>query len=91
MKPNWGLLALLVPLTVGLLVLQDDIPLPYQGHQFLEFGVVGLAFGLLFLWVHANLAALSQEQTTHPDNAPYAEQTPGAPTTVRRVSAHRGG
>ena len=57
-KPKWWLVFALVPLTIALLVLDEAVPLPTQGHQLLEFGIILVTFGLMALWVHASQGAL---------------------------------
>lgn len=57
-KPNWGRLFLLVPLMIGLLLVDTYLKLPSLGHQFIEVGVVILMYGAMAYWLFANQAAL---------------------------------
>ncbi len=52
----------LVPLMIGLLVVEARIPDSLLVHRVLEFGILLLAFGLMALWVHANQVALMEEE-----------------------------
>ena len=60
-KPNAWVLFSILPFMAALLWLDGDLRIPVAVHQILEIGIVLLAFGLMALWVHANQAALIEE------------------------------
>ena len=59
--PKWGILYLVLPLTVGLFWLQMQSPLPEAGHRVAEVGVILLAYGLVAPWLRANRLAILNE------------------------------
>ncbi len=61
-KPNWWLLYLTVPLMLALLVLESQIPYSLVFHRIVEFAIVLLGFGLMFVWVRANEGAMINEE-----------------------------
>ena len=62
-KANWWLVYATMPLMIALLLIEARIPGSLPAHRILEFGIVLLSFGLMALWVHANQAALANEET----------------------------
>lgn len=56
--PAWWQLNLLVPVMVGLLVLDARAPLSERGHTVAAVGIVLLVYGLVGLWLWANKLAL---------------------------------
>ncbi|CAG0945448.1 hypothetical protein ANRL1_02354 [Anaerolineae bacterium] len=60
-KPTWWLVFALTPLMIVLLVIESQTPGSIIEHRILEIGIVLLTFGLMGLWVHANQAALINE------------------------------
>lgn len=74
-KPNWWLLYLTVPLMLGLLVFESQMPYALVVHRIAEFLIVLFGFGLMFLWVRANEGGLIDEEvekerwTIRPDPA----------------------
>lgn len=61
-RPSWWLLLCIVPLMIGLFVLDSFLDLPLMGHRFVEGGIVVLCFGLMNVWVRANYAALARDE-----------------------------
>ena len=61
-KPTWWLAFALAPLMIVLLVIEGQTPGSLVEHRILEIGIVILTFGLMGLWVHANQAALMDEE-----------------------------
>ncbi len=53
-RPKWWLLFLLLPVLVGLFVIDTKAPISDAGHRVLEVGIVLLVFGLIELWLRAN-------------------------------------
>lgn len=61
-RPKWWRLYALGPLMMGLLILESRFALSPAIHQALEGGIILVTFGLMVLWVHANRAALEDEE-----------------------------
>ena len=61
-RPKWWLLYLLLPVLVGLLVIETRLPISEVGHRVVEVGIVVLVFGLIELWLRANDANIRAEQ-----------------------------
>jgi hypothetical protein len=65
-NPKWWQLYLLLPLAVVLFVLERGLPFPTSGHQVVQIGIVLVIFGLVYFWLRANSAALTEtEQERH--------------------------
>ena len=79
-KPKWWLVFALVPLTIAFLVVDESIPLPTQGHQLLEFGIILVTFGLMALWVRVSQGALITQGTRSSTGSLRFETTEGTPT-----------
>jgi hypothetical protein len=56
--PVWWVLYALVPLTGGLLMAEHHASLPPAWHTFVQIGIVLFIYGLIGLWLHANMIAL---------------------------------
>jgi hypothetical protein len=63
----WPLYALL-PLTVGLLLLDTRLILPTWGHEIVEAGIVLLVFGLTARWISAHEPALMWHEAWNADS-----------------------
>ncbi len=61
-RPNWWLLYLLLPVLVGLLVIETKVPISEVGHRVVEVGIVLLVFGLIELWLRTNNTRIQAEQ-----------------------------
>ncbi len=61
-KPSWWLLYLTVPLMIGALVVESQLAASVEAHRVMEFGIVVVGFGLMWLWVRANESALAYEE-----------------------------
>ena len=61
-KPAWWKLDLVVPVTLGLLVLLQRLGLAAPWRQLAQVVVVGVSFGWMSLWTWLNAAALEQER-----------------------------
>ncbi len=61
-KPNWWLLYLTVPLMIGALVVESQLGASEEAHRVMEFGIVVVCFGLMWLWVRANESALVYQE-----------------------------
>ena len=59
--PRWWQLSLLVPLMMGLLLLDTHMWLSAVEHQIIGVGAVLLMYGALACWLWANQAALESE------------------------------
>jgi hypothetical protein len=57
-RPAWWQLYLLVPVMIGLLVLQARAPFSELGHEAATIGVLLLVYALIGLWLRANERAL---------------------------------
>lgn len=60
-KPSWGHLSLLVPLMLGLLLIDSYLKLSQLEHEFIEVGIVLLMYGSMACWLWVNQAALENE------------------------------
>lgn len=65
-KPAWWLLYLLIPLLIGLSILDQGLVLSLLGHEIVQFGILVVFFGLVVLWVRSNSAALVRKPTPNP-------------------------
>jgi hypothetical protein len=63
----WPLYALL-PLTIGLLLLDSRLILPTWGHQVVQSGVVLLVFSLVARWIGAHESALMWHEALDADS-----------------------
>ncbi len=61
-KPSWWLLYLTVPLMIGALLVESQLDASVEVHRVMEFGIVVVGFGLMWLWVHANESALVYQE-----------------------------
>jgi hypothetical protein len=57
--PKWWQLYLTFPLLIALFVLDHRLELPQSGHVAFQVGILLLVYGLIHLWIKANLKALS--------------------------------
>src|SRR4051812_3762685 len=76
--PRWRQLSLLIPLMMGLLLVDAHMQLSPLAHQTIEAGVVLLMYGSMACWLWANQAALESEaELAEPRRqaTPLAEQT----------------
>ena len=60
-RPKWWRLYAAFPLLIVLLVLEHRLPLSPGGHQAAQIGIVLLVFGLIYVWLRANMVALIEE------------------------------
>jgi hypothetical protein len=61
-RPKWWLLYLLLPVLVGLLVIESKASISDAGHRVVEVGIVLLVFGLIELWLRGNDANIRAAQ-----------------------------
>jgi hypothetical protein len=61
-RPKWWLLYLLLPVLVGLFVIESKASISDADHRVVEVGIVLLVFGLFELWLRANDANLRAQQ-----------------------------
>ncbi len=61
-KPSWWLLYLTVPLMIGALIAESQLEASIEAHRVMEFGIVVVGFGLMWLWVQANESALAEQE-----------------------------
>ncbi|HSN77500.1 MAG TPA: hypothetical protein VL334_20705 [Anaerolineae bacterium] len=61
-QPKWWLLYLLLPVLVGLFVIESKASISDAGHRVVGVGIVLLVFGLIELWLRANDANLRAQQ-----------------------------
>ncbi|MGB8645558.1 MAG: hypothetical protein WCF84_09990 [Anaerolineae bacterium] len=57
-KPAWWVLYVLVPIMIGLLIGEGELPIPTGDHRIFEMGIVLVGFVSFGIWVHANEGAL---------------------------------
>ncbi len=53
-KPAWWQLYILIPLMVGLVVLEQAMPVPGLAPQLVDVSIVLMVFGGMILWVQSN-------------------------------------
>lgn len=53
-RPKWWILFLLLPVLVGLFVIDYKAPISDAGHRVMGVGIVLLVFGLIELWLRGN-------------------------------------
>ena len=90
-RPRWWLLYLLLPVLVGLLVIEIKIPISEVGHRIVEVGIVVLIFGLIELWLRGNDANIRAGQWRAAQGRPtrrviYTSQ--GQFVSSNRAAAH---
>jgi hypothetical protein len=74
--PKWWQLYLLLPLLVGLFMVDFRLKLSTRGHQIVQIGILLFVYWLVHLWLKANEAAQqSAENSQHPVIITYV-QTP---------------
>lgn len=61
-RPRWRVLDLILIVVIGLLVVEARAHLSSLGHEFAELAIVLVWAVLMYLWLQANAAAISQEQ-----------------------------
>lgn len=74
-RPKWLALFALLPLMIGFLVVDDEMPIFPEERRFLEIGILLLVFGLMFLWMHSNRGAMIADdlpkfEWIDPDDSP---------------------
>ena len=78
---KWWLLYLLVPLVVGLLVLDDDAPMSPIWHQVFAIAIVLVAGAVALAWVESNPRAMmgdDVEATAEPESRLFEFAEPDA-------------
>lgn len=58
--PRWWQLYAMLPLLVGLFLLEMRLPFSETGHEIAQLVVLGIIFGLVHLWLRANASALAR-------------------------------
>ncbi len=61
-KPAWWLLYLLVPVVIGLLIVDQELVLSLLGHQIVQLGILFVFIGLVVFWIRSNSAALVRKE-----------------------------
>lgn len=61
-KPNWWIAFALVPLMIVAFLIDSQFKYVTEVHEIVDGGIVIATFGLMFGWVHANAAALQEEE-----------------------------
>ena len=56
--PRWWQLYAMLPLLVGLFLLEMRLPFSETGHVIAQLVILGIIFGLVHLWLRANASAL---------------------------------
>jgi hypothetical protein len=59
-NPKWWQLYALFPLLILLLIIEHRLPFSADGHEATQIAIILLAYGLIYLWLHANTAALEE-------------------------------
>ena len=88
-KPAWWKVDLVVPMTIGLLMLLQRVGLAAPWRQLAQVAVVGVAYGWMSVWTWLNASAIDQEGQDRADQQrlEWAETAPGqaAPLTARQA------
>ncbi len=91
-KPAWWKVDLVVPVTIGLLVLLHRLGLAAPWRQLAQVAVVGVSFGWVSVWTWLNSSAIEQEgqERAHQERLELAEPAPGqAPPLTPRQAHYR--
>jgi hypothetical protein len=90
-KPKWWRLYTILPVAVGLLLIDSQLALPSLGHKLVEIGIVLLTSALLGTWVLANAAALEWGDIAADDEARVAarQQAAGLPALIDMAALAR--
>jgi hypothetical protein len=59
-NPKWWQLYLTFPLLIALFILDHHLTLSASGHQVVQIGIILVVYGLVHLWLKANVTALSK-------------------------------
>ena len=59
-RPKWWQVYLTLPLLAVLFVVDSRLRLSTRGHQIVQISIILLVYGLIYLWLKANAAALSR-------------------------------
>lgn len=59
-RPKWWQLYLTFPLLVVLFMADQRLKISTGGHEAVQLGILAAVFGLIYLWLNANSAALSK-------------------------------
>jgi len=59
-RPKWWQLYLTFPLLIALFAVNNRLIISTRWHEAMQSGIVLIVFGLIHLWVNANLSALSK-------------------------------
>ncbi|MCW5849574.1 MAG: hypothetical protein KIT87_05800 [Anaerolineae bacterium] len=88
-KPAWWKVDLVVPVTIGLLVLLQRLGLAAPWRQIAQVIVVGVSFGWMSVWTWLNASAIEQEgaERAYQERVRQAEAEAGlaAPLTLRQA------
>jgi hypothetical protein len=87
-RPKWLLLFALVPLMVAFLMVDDEMPMLPWAHELLELVILVIVFGLMFLWMHSNRVALTNEERANIRWSDPYDSTELPPLQVERFQPH---
>jgi hypothetical protein len=59
-RPKWWQLYLIFPLLISLLMIDANLQISIRGHGLVQIGIILLIYGLMYMWVNGNAAALSR-------------------------------
>ena len=59
-RPKWWQVYLTFPLLVALFMVDHRLKISVRGHQAVQIGIILLVYGLVHLWLKANITALSK-------------------------------
>lgn len=82
-RPKWWLLYLLVPVVIGLFVMEGKSHLSNTGHSVDEIAIVVVACALVAIWLRFNEAGVRREQWTEYTRTTYTSA--GRIITIRRI------
>lgn len=88
-KPAWWKVDLVVPVTIGLLLVLHRLGLAAPWRQVAQVAVVGVAYGWMSIWAWLNASAIEQEGQERRDQARREPAAPppdqAAPLTPRQT------
>ncbi len=87
-RPKWLLLVALVPLMIGFLVVDDEMPILPWAHELLEMVILLIVFGLMLVWMHSNRVALTREELMHIQWIDSGDSSELPPLEAERIQPH---
>ncbi len=90
-KPAWWQLFLLVPIMVGLLLLEHYVPLPGVSAEIVDVGIVVFTFVGMLVWVHVNGGLLEWYEVNQDESSHDLKVTVYEPASKRKGDGNGSG